>query len=115
MQITVRNFRHSDALEAQIRDRVAKLEEFHTRITSCRVTIEESRKHHHQGRLFQVRIDVRVPQREIVATHDHNEDIYVALRDAFDSARRQLEEVVRELRGDVKSHSSRVTAGKRQL
>jgi cold shock CspA family protein len=30
--------------------------------------------------------------------------VYVALRDAFDSTGRQLEEVVREKRGDVKAH-----------
>jgi cold shock CspA family protein len=52
-----------------------------------------------------VRIDVRVPQHEIVATRDHHEDVYVALRDAFDAAKRQLEEFVREDRGDVKQHA----------
>jgi ribosome-associated translation inhibitor RaiA len=68
------------------------------------VTVEESGKHRHQGRQFQVRIDVRVPQREVVATRDQHEDVYVALRDAFDATKRQLEEVVREQRGDVKRH-----------
>ena len=104
LQITIRNMQHSDALEAHIRDKVAKLAEFHPRITSCRVTVEESGKHHHQGRQFQVHIDVRVPQREVVATRDQHEDVYVALRDAFDATKRQLEEVVREQRGDVKVH-----------
>jgi ribosomal subunit interface protein len=96
---------HSDALEAHIREKVAKLAEFHPRITSCRVTVEESGKHHHQGQQFQVRVDVRVPQHEIVATRDQHEDVYVALRDAFDATKRQLEEVVREQRGDVKLHA----------
>jgi ribosomal subunit interface protein len=105
LQITIRNMQHSDALETHIRQKVEKLAEFHPRITSCRVTVEESAKHHHQGRQFQVRIDVRVPQREIVATRDRDEDVYVALREAFDAAKRQLEEVVREQRGDVKVHA----------
>ena len=104
LQITIRNMQHSDALEAHIREKVAKLAEFHPRITSCRVTVEESGKHHHQGHQFQVRIDVRVPQHEVVATRDRHEDVYVALRDAFDATKRQLEEVVREQRGDVKVH-----------
>jgi ribosomal subunit interface protein len=95
---------HSDALEADIRERVAKLEQFHPRMMSCRVAVEETRKHHQQGRQFTIRLDVRVPARQIVVTRDHHEDIYVALRDAFDSAKRQLEEVVREKRGDVKVH-----------
>ena len=102
---------HSDALEAHIREKVAKLAEFHSRITSFRVTVEESAKHHHQGRLFQVKVDVRVPQYEIVATRDHHEDVYVALRDAFDATKRQLEDVVRESRGDVKAHAGRTGPG----
>lgn len=104
VQITMRDIPRSDALDAHIRDKAAKLEEFHPRITSCRVTVGELRKHHRQGRHFQVRIDIRVPGKEIVASRDHHEDVYVALRDAFDAARRQLEDAAREMRGDVKQH-----------
>ena len=88
-----------------MRESVAKLEEFHPGIVSCRVTIEESHKHQRHGRQFQVRIDTRVPGRELVASHDHDEDVYVALRDACLAMRRQLEEAARTARGDVKSHS----------
>lgn len=104
LQITMRQMEHSDALEADIRERAAKLEQFYPRMTSCRVAVEQTRKHHQQGREFTVRLDLRVPGREIVVTRDHREDVYVALRDAFDSAKRQLEEVIREQRGDVKVH-----------
>jgi ribosomal subunit interface protein len=104
LQIVVRNIPHSAALDARIRGKAAKLEEFDPRITSCRVTVEESSKHQHQGRQFSVRIDLRVPGREIAVTREHHEDVFVALRDAFDAAKRQLEDVVREKRGDVKAH-----------
>jgi len=102
--ITVHGFEHSEALETAIREHARKLELFHSNITSCRVGVEEIGKHHHQGRQFRVRIDLRVPGKEILATRDHHEDVFVALRDAFDSAKRQLEDVVREHRGDVKVH-----------
>lgn len=105
LQITMQGMAHSDALEADIRGRVAKLEQFHPRISSCRVAVEQTRKHHVQGREFTLKLDLRVPGREIVVTRDHHEDIQVALRDAFDVARRQLEEVAREMRGDVKQHA----------
>jgi ribosomal subunit interface protein len=106
LQITIRDVPRSEALEAHIRQKAAKLEEFHPRITSCRVTVEELRKHHHQGRHFRVRIDARVPgHQELVANRDHDEDVYVALRDAFDAIGRQLEEVARAQRGDVKAHA----------
>ncbi len=105
IQITFHDVPRSDALEAHIRQKAEKLEEFHSRIISCRVTVEELRKHHQQGRQFRVRVDLRVPGKEIVANRDHHEDVYVALRDAFDAVKRQLEEVAREMRGDVKAHA----------
>ena len=104
LQITLRHMPTSDALEARIRDQAAKLEAFHPHVISCRVTVEELDKHQHQGRQFQVRIDAHVPGREIVANRDHDEDVYVALRDAFAAVTRQLEEDVRVRRGDVKLH-----------
>jgi len=104
LQVTVLHMRRSDALEARIREQAAKLEEFHPQLISCRVTVEEVDRHQHQGRQFQVRIDARVPGREIVANRDHDEDVYVALRDAFAALTRQLEEDVRVRRGDVKAH-----------
>lgn len=105
LQITMRDMDRSDALDTAIREHAVKLEQFHSRITRCRVTVEQMRKHHQQGRHFAVKIDLRLPGKEIVATRDHDEDVYIAVRDAFDSAKRQLEETARELRGDVKTHA----------
>ena len=104
VQITFRDVTHSDALEAHIRDKVAKMEEFYPQITGCNVAVEMPAKHKHQGKLFNVRIDVRVPGSELVVNRDLHEDVYVALRDAFDAAKRQLEEYGRKQRGDVKHH-----------
>ncbi|HTS21684.1 MAG TPA: ribosome-associated translation inhibitor RaiA [Casimicrobiaceae bacterium] len=112
LQITVNNMPRSDALEARIREKVAELERFHPRITSCRVTLNEFRKHHRQGRQFEVRIDVRVPGHgEIVSNRHHDEDVYVALRDALASTTRQLEEIVRERRGETKHHETSPAQG----
>jgi ribosomal subunit interface protein len=104
LQITIRGFEHSDELERHIRDKADKLDEFFDRIVSCRVVVEVPHKHHHQGKQFNVRIDIGVPGSEIVVNHDHAEDVYVALRDGFDAAKRQLEDYARKIRGDVKTH-----------
>jgi ribosomal subunit interface protein len=104
LQITIRGFEHSDALEQHIRDKAGKLDEFFDRIVSCRVVVEVPHKHHQQGKQFNVRIDIGVPGSEIVVNHDHAEDVYVALRDGFDAAKRQLEDYARKIRGDVKTH-----------
>lgn len=113
LQITIRGIDHSDALETHIRDKAAKLDEFFDRIMSCRVVVDVPHKHHQQGKQFTVRIDIGVPGSEIVVNRDHGEDVYVALRDAFDAAKRQLEDYARRIRGDVKTHQPayRPTAG----
>ena len=70
MQIPLKiNFRHmepSDALEAKIREKAQKLEQFSEHIMSCRVTIDLDHKHHQQGKLFSVKLDITVPGKEIV-------------------------------------------------
>lgn len=104
LQITVRGFPHSEALDTHIRDKAAKLEEFFEHVVSCRVVVEIPHKHHNQGRQFSVRIDLGVPGNQIVVNRDHHEDVYVALRDAFAAARRQLEDYVHCLHGEIKNH-----------
>ena len=96
LQITVRDFPQAEALEATIRKKAGNLEKYYPRITSCRVVVEES--HRHQ---FVVSLDVRIPGSEIVVGRVRNEDAYVAMRDAFNAARQQLDEAGRRWRGDV--------------
>jgi cold shock CspA family protein len=104
LQITFRGMLTSAAIDAAVRDRVAKLEQFHPRIMSCRVVIEQPGRHKQQGEEFVGHLDLKVPGGEIAVKRDHDEDVMVALRDAFDAARRKLEDFVREQRGDVKHH-----------
>jgi len=104
MQITIRDIEHSEALETHIREKAKKLDEFFNHIMSCRVVVEMPHKHHHQGKQYNVRIDIGVPGNEIVVNRDHSEDVYIALRDAFDAAKRQLEDYARKVRGDIKTH-----------
>jgi cold shock CspA family protein/ribosome-associated translation inhibitor RaiA len=99
---------HSEAIEALVRDKAAKLDSFSDHIMSCRIVVEPAGKHHLHGNLYVVRIDLTVPGEEIVVTREPSEhteyrDIHVALRDAFDSARRKLEDYVRRRRQFVKT------------
>jgi ribosomal subunit interface protein len=97
LQITFRDMPHSDALDTHIRDKAQKLEQLFSDIVSCRVVVEQPAKHSQQGKPFNVRIDLGVPGSEIVVDKQANEDVYVALRDAFDAAKRQLEDYARQL------------------
>lgn len=109
LQITIRDIEQSEALETHIREKSKKLDEFFNHIMSCRVVVEVPHKHHRQGKQYNVRIDIGVAGGEIAVNRDHAEDVYVALRDAFDAAKRQLEDYARKLRGDVKTHEPRRT------
>jgi ribosome-associated translation inhibitor RaiA len=110
-QVTFHNLAHSPAIEAAVRERVAKLEEFCDHIIGCRVVIGVPHRHHEYGNLYHVRIDLTVPGEAIVInreapTHAEYRDVHVAIRDAFGAARRRLEDYVRRRRHDVKTHES---------
>jgi len=105
MQITFRDIPKSDAVEADIRRHAVKLEEFCDYIVSCRVTVEVSAGHKHQGKLYSVHIDLKAPRDEISSTRHHeNEDVYVAIRDAFDAVKRRLQDYARKQQGQKKLH-----------
>ena len=99
-KLVFRGMEPSPALEARVRERISRLERFHDRITSCEVAVEAPHRHHHKGALYAVRLQVRIPGRDLTISRagpqDHaHEDPYVALRDAFDAAERKLEDAVR--------------------
>jgi ribosomal subunit interface protein len=102
-QITYRGLEHSPALDARITELSRKLGEFHPKITRCHVVVDELDRHKTKGNLFEVRIDLHVPGREI-ATHAQHEDAYAALNEAFAQMTHQLEEDIRIKRGEVKRH-----------
>ncbi len=111
VQVTFRDMPVSDAVEAACWDEAAKLERYFDRITSCRIVIAESHHRHRKGNLFEVRIDLAVPGRLLTVSreppkHQADEDIQVAIREAFDRARRQLEDYTRQRRQQVKSHEA---------
>ena len=91
LQITLRNIAKSEAVESAIRKKAEKLGRFHRHVVSCRVVVEIPSRHKHQGKEFVVRLDIKVPGSEIVITHDHHEDLYAALHEAFHAAQRRLE------------------------
>lgn len=90
LQITLRDIPRSAAVEASIRRRAAKLERHHRRIVRCRVVVGIPSRHKHQGKEFVVRLDIKMPGSEIVITRDHHVDLYAALHEAFQAARRRL-------------------------
>lgn len=92
VQVTFRHVRHSDAVEAEVREKAAKISTFFPKLTSCRVVIDEEGIHKHHARRFDVRVEFHVPGHALSITHGANADPMVAVREAFAAASRKLEE-----------------------
>ena len=127
VQITFRNVASTEEIEQDVRARAHKLESFYSPITSCRVLVEAPARHHKKGYLFHIRIDLTVPEGEIVVkraptlypreqdigdergqkkteTRPERKYLKVAIREAFHAARRRLQDHARRRRADVKVH-----------
>lgn len=124
--VTFRGFSPSPALEDDIRKHVAKLETYFASIMGCRVLVELVQRHHRAGNRYHVRIDLTVPGDEIVVAHEaslraaaqdlgtekitkaseldgERKHARVAVREAFDVARRRLQDFARRYRRSVKT------------
>ena len=134
LQITFKNMEPSETIEAHIREAAKRLDLFCDSIMGCRVLVETPHQHHRSGKRHHVRIDLTVPGAELVvkrspklltdsptryrkapdeltpeesrelskyATHD---DIELTIRDAFDAARRRVQDYARRRRGVLKAH-----------
>ncbi|SRR5712692_2658582 len=106
LQITAHDFSLPAGVEAEIREKAAKLDTYYDGIMRCRVTVDALVGHHHRGGPYTVRIDLTVPGTELVVNRQTDEDLSVAIRDAFDAMRRRLEDYARHQRGAVKTHET---------
>jgi hypothetical protein len=96
----------STAVETRVRELADHLGVFSDKITSCRVVLDSPHRHSHQGKVFNVKVQLALPGEDVVVDmerpqRDGHEDVYVVLRDAFDAAKRQLQQRMSSLRGDV--------------
>ena len=121
LQVSFKNMDHSDAVEARVREKAAKLEQYFSHLTSCRVVIEAPHRHHHKGKIYHVKIEMGVPRKsELVVSNETernhaHEDVYVAIRDAFDTASRQLQAYVGKMEGKMKRREQRTSGRLRPL
>ena len=100
----------SPFVEAAVHRWANRLDRVFDRIDRCDVVVEVPHRHHQQGRLFHVRIELKVPHQTLVVSHDcgidhAHENVYVAIAAAFRAARRQLQDHVQMRRGNVKLHA----------
>jgi cold shock CspA family protein len=104
--VVPRRIELSDDAMALIRERAERLEHFYRPIIRCQVSIEGPGSHHRAGGPYQVRIDLRLPGEELTIDRQASSELASAVREAFDAARRRLEDYVRRQRHEIKSHVS---------
>lgn len=97
-------------VRAGVAKHVSQLEERFGRITACRVVLKAPGEHHRKGGLYEVNIRLALPEgREVNIDHtaqndERHSDLNFAVNDAFKRARRQLQDQIRKLQGQVKLH-----------
>ena len=102
----------NEVLQSKIVEHVGALEHLYGRLTACHVSVEAPGHRQRKGGLFHVRIRASLPDgREVnvgtTSRADHRHaDVLFAINDAFRRARRQLQDRVREMRGQVKAHEA---------
>jgi cold shock CspA family protein len=104
--VVPRNIQLSDAAMALIRERAERLEHFFRPIIRCQVYVEGPGPRHRAGGPYEVRIDLRLPGEEIAIDRQTTSELAAAVREAFDAARRRLEDYVRRQRHEVKTHAA---------
>lgn len=109
LEVTFHGVPSSGALRDNIVTQVAKLERQAPDALSCRVTVEYAGQRRHKGNRYHVHVRLIIPGAEFNAGltppgNASHQDPYVAVRDAFEALRRQLEESLRIRRGEVKIH-----------
>jgi cold shock CspA family protein/ribosome-associated translation inhibitor RaiA len=112
LDISFQNSDPSEEIRSEVERQARRLEKFHDRITSCNVTVIAPQSRHHKGGLYKIDIRIAMPShRDVFVTRSHedkpeHEHFAVAIKDAFSAAQRQIEDVVRDMRGDVKQHEA---------
>src|SRR6185503_4625905 len=98
VEIHFHGIEKSEAIEERVRWKVSKLEKHFGRMTRCRVVLEAPHRSPAKPKVFQIKIEMSVPRhRPIVVSHERegshaNEELLLALRDAFAAAVRKIDD-----------------------
>ncbi|HLK58307.1 MAG TPA: HPF/RaiA family ribosome-associated protein [Chthonomonadaceae bacterium] len=128
VQISFRNMERSEVLEEKILQEADDLDTYYDGIMSCRVVVEVPHRRHEHGNIIHVRIDLALPGSELTVTHEPglhgasersaveegakafeagapHKNALLAIHDAFERARRRLQDYARRQHGEVKVHA----------
>jgi ribosomal subunit interface protein len=92
--VTFHDVEPSPAVQSFVEEQRKLLRGQFSDITSCRVTVGRSNKHHRHGDVFEVRIELHVPRADFIAerTSGEADDVYATLNAAFADLRGRLQQ-----------------------
>ncbi len=110
VSITFHNLKPSEWMAAEIRQRAGRLARYGRLLRACRVVVDVPHRHKVQGNRLKLHVELAVPDDVIAVTRDApltqvRQDPRVIVREAFDVARRRLQDYSRRHRRAVKRHS----------
>lgn len=102
-QVVFHNIDQSNAIADAVHKRIEKLERFCDQIITGRVVLDSPHNNHHKGKVYSVGLEIHTPLKEVRVNQDQHdnhahEDLYVAIRDAFNAAERQLKSIEKKHR-----------------
>ena len=65
LNIVFRHMEKSDAVEERFIQKLEKIEQAHGMLISCNVVVEQVNRNQNQGRLFNIRINLKVPKKKL--------------------------------------------------
>ena len=114
-QIVFHNIEQSTSISDAVNKRISKLQRFCDRILAGRVVLDSPHNNHQKGKVYSVGLEIHTPSKEVRVNqeqHDNHahEDLYVAIRDAFNAAERQLKAIHKKHRIERSHHSPELEA-----
>ena len=102
-QVVFRNIDQTNAIADAVQKRIQKLERYCDEIIAGRVVLDSPHNNHHKGKVYSVGLEIHTPSKEVRVNqeqHDNHahEDLYIAIRDAFNAAERQLKSIDKKRR-----------------
>ena len=97
-QIVYHNIDQTEAISEAVQKRIDKLERYCEHIINGRVVLDSPHNNHHKGKVYSVTLEIHTPELEVRVNQDQHdnhahEDLYVAIRDAFNAAERQFKSI----------------------
>jgi putative sigma-54 modulation protein len=109
LEISFHGIDKSDAVEARIHEKFARLHGHFDRITHARVVISSPNRAGARAKMFNVTIDIGIPGQQpiVIDNEGDHADVFIALREAFNAAQRKLDATAGRITNPAKRERAR--------